>query len=255
MIKENNGIHLPIDNNIMNMRLDKYLADCGVATRKDLKNFVRKGRVQVDDTVVTDPGYHLNPVKQKVVFDGAIVPWKKTVVFLLNKPAGVITAIDDKKLPTVMDILPEKLQRMNLMPVGRLDRDTEGLLLLTNDGNLAHELITPKKHVEKEYCATLDVMPKKGAEDEFMQGITLADGTVCRPAGLVRVSQVPPIVHVTLIEGKFHQVKRMLAAVGSHVLGLKRVRIGSIFLDEKLETGAFRELTEDEVRMLHYSRD
>lgn len=233
------------------LRLDKCLADCGIASRRDIKKMIQKSRVWVDGVPEKNAACHVDPIGQVIMVDGQRLYWKQTFVFLLNKPRGVITATEDKKLPTVMDILPERMQRMNLVPVGRLDRDTEGLLLLTNDGVLAHTLLTPKKHVDKLYEAVLDKMPDLDAEKRFQEGLVLADGTVCRPAVLERVICGVPTACVTLVEGKFHQVKRMLQAVGSHVVALKRLRMGPIHLDEGMAPGAVRELSEKEVRLLY----
>jgi 16S rRNA pseudouridine516 synthase len=232
------------------------LADCGVATRSELKDMIRKGRVAVDGQVVRDPGLAVHPDQAEVTVDGVPVRWRKRVVFLMNKPAGVITATEDPRLPTVLDLLPETLRRMGLIPVGRLDRDTEGLLLLTNDGQLAHALLAPKKHVDKMYEACLDHEPRADAEVLFEQGVVLGDGTVCRPARLQRQplrsheGTLCPCVTVTIVEGKFHQVKRMLLSVGSRVLFLRRLRMGPLTLDPDLAPGAVRELSGAELDRL-----
>ncbi len=235
------------------MRLERFLADCGVATRSDLKTLIRKGRVSVDGIPVRDPKLHVRQDESVIALDGKTLHWQKRVVFLLCKPAGVITATEDPKLPTVLDLLPDGVRRMGLFPVGRLDRDTEGLLLLTNDGQLAHALLAPKKHVDKLYEAVLDVEPEEGAEARFLTGIALQDGTVCRPAILERIpveAGNPPVSRITIVEGKFHQVKRMFAAAGSHVMNLKRLRMGPITLDPDMKPGAFRPLTPDELEAL-----
>jgi len=235
------------------MRLERFLADCGVATRSDLKTIIRKGRVSVDGIPVRDPGLQIRQGESRIALDGKGVIWQKRLVFLLFKPTGVITATEDSKLPTVLDLLPETVRRMGLFPVGRLDRDTEGLLLLTNDGLLAHALLAPKKHVDKLYEAVLDKEPESDAEARFRTGIALADGTVCRPANLERIPVETgnnPVARITIVEGKFHQVKRMFAAAGSHVLFLKRLRMGPISLDPDMKPGAFRPLTPDEMKAL-----
>ena len=235
------------------MRLERFLADCGIATRSDLKTIIRKGRISVDGIPVRDPGLQIRQGESRIAMDGKILCWQKRVVFLLCKPAGVVTATEDPKLPTVLDLLPENIRRMGLFPVGRLDRDTEGLLLLTNDGQLAHALLAPKKHVDKLYEAVLDMEPEKGAEAVFLAGIALQDGTVCRPAILEKIpvgDGQNPVFLVTIVEGKFHQVKRMFAAAGSHVLSLKRLRMGPVSLDPGMKPGAFRPLTPDELESL-----
>lgn len=238
------------------IRLDRMLADCGVETRSVLKQMIRKGRVSVDGTVAHDPGQQLDPSQARVAVDGVPVAWRRRVVYLMCKPAGVITATEDPKLPTVLDLLPDAERRMGLIPVGRLDRDTEGLLLLTNDGALAHALLAPKKHVDKLYEAILDREPDADAEARFRKGIVLADGTRCRPAELERIAPLPlegvahPAARVTIVEGKFHQVKRMFLAAGSRVLFLRRLRMGPVRLDPDMKPGSFRLLTGAELAAL-----
>ena len=238
------------------VRLDRLLADCGIATRRELKEIIRKGRVRVDGVAQTNPASQVRPGQAEILFDGGPVRWQARIVLMMNKPAGVITATEDPKLPTVLDLLTEQQQRMGLIPVGRLDRDTEGLLLLTNDGQLAHTLLAPKHHVDKLYEAVLDVPPEPGAEARFAEGIVLADGTLCRPAVLARQSAISldgvlhPVARVTIVEGKFHQVKRMFSAVGSRVLTLKRLRMGPLWLDPDLVPGAARELSAEEMNWL-----
>jgi 16S rRNA pseudouridine516 synthase len=242
------------------LRLDRLLADCGVATRRELKEIIRKGRVRVAGEVRTNPAFAVRPGEVEVLFDGHPVVWKARFVLMMNKPAGVITATEDPRLPTVLDLLPEQQQRMGLIPVGRLDRDTEGLLLLTSDGQLAHALLAPKHHVDKLYEAVLDAEPIPEAEKLFGDGVVLADGTVCRPAvlerrpGVMLEGVMRPVARVTIVEGKFHQVKRMFLAAGSRVLALKRLRMGPLWLDPSLAPGAARELTTGEVARLEEER-
>lgn len=241
---------------MQHLRLDRVLADCGVSSRKDIKSLIRKGRVTVNGAAVTDPGYKILPDSQSVAVDGVTIKWSKRIVYVINKPAGVITATEDKKLPTVMDLLPENIRRMGLFPVGRLDRDVEGLLLLTNDGTLAHDLLAPKKHVDKLYEAILDKATISGAEHLFKEGLVLEDGTKCRPAKLELMPFAeqdgnPRITaRLTIHEGKYHQVKRMFLAVGSRVMYLRRLRMGPVSLDESLTPGSYRLLTEAEVESL-----
>ncbi len=236
------------------MRLDRCLADCGIGTRSALKEMIKRGLVTVEGLIERDPGRHVAPLEQQISVAGTPVQWKQRRVFLLNKPAGVITATTDPKWETVLDLLPETLQRMNLVPVGRLDRDTEGLLLLTNDGTLAHALLAPKRHVDKEYEAVLDQDPPKDAENLFARGVTLTDGTICRPARLSRSGEAGNDscrVRVVVVEGKFHQVKRMFQAVGCEVQYLKRIRMGPLHLDPGMVPGDWRALTEQEMNMLN----
>ena len=295
--------------------MDRYLADCGVATRSELKEMIRKGRVMVDESIVREPGFQVKPGENLVSVDRVPVLWQKRLVYLMNKPAGIITATEDPRMETVLDLLPETVRRMGLFPIGRLDRDTEGLLLLTNDGHLAHGLLAPKKHVDKLYEAVLDCEPELGAEEIFLKGVLLADGTRCRSAVLERrpavlelrsyylppvavegpsldvvaeestsldaqaeyteaecteaesteaesteqekgekaphgAGRICPVARVTIVEGKFHQVKRMFLAVGSRVLFLKRLRMGPVSLGDDLAPGGFRPLSKDEIEQL-----
>lgn len=231
------------------MRLDKYLADMNAGTRSELKKDIRKGLVRVGGSVVRDPGFGVDPEYDDVVYRGVSVKYETYVYYMLNKPQGVISASEDRRMKTVIDLLPSD-HRRDLFPVGRLDRDTEGLLLITNDGELAHRLLSPKYHVDKKYEARIS--GEVTGEDvlAFAQGIPLEDFT-CMPADLVILSagEISEIA-VTIREGKFHQIKRMFEAVGKEVIYLKRVTMGSLILDEELAPGASRRLTEEELRSL-----
>lgn len=230
-------------------RLDKMLADRGIATRSDLRSIIRRGRVQVNGVVAKDPGMHILPEIDVVILDGKTITYKKTVWYGMNKPKGVITATEDAKQTTVLDLFPEEIRRMGVFPVGRLDRDTEGLLLFTTDGVKAHAMLTPKKHVEKCYEAVLDRLPEPNAVALFSAGIEL-DWTKCKPAQLTILTEAEvPTAQVVLTEGKFHQVKRMFEAVGSQVIHLKRLRFGHLELPKDLYPGAWWELTDAEVRL------
>lgn len=228
------------------MRLDKYLADMHVGTRSEVKEQIRKGRVQVNGSVVKDPGLGVS-AEDRVEADGVQIGYQEHFYYMLNKPAGILTATEDRKQPTVLDLFPENL-RKNLAPVGRLDKDTVGLLLITDDGALAHRLLAPKSHVDKVYLAGTDLPVTDEDVKRFAGGMTLADGTQLMPAGLEILS--PDRSRVTIHEGKFHQIKRMFEACGKKVVYLKRLSMGTLMLDPTLPEGEWRELTKEEVRML-----
>ncbi len=228
------------------MRLDKYLADMHVGTRSEVKEQIRKGRVQVNGSVVKDPGLGVS-AEDCVEADGVQIGYQEHFYYMLNKPAGILTATEDRKQPTVLDLFPENL-RKNLAPVGRLDKDTVGLLLITDDGALAHRLLAPKSHVDKVYLAGTDLPVTDEDVKRFAGGMTLADGTQLMPAGLEILS--PDRSRVTIHEGKFHQIKRMFETCGKKVVYLKRLSMGTLTLDPTLPEGEWRELTKEEVRML-----
>ncbi|MCX7774301.1 MAG: rRNA pseudouridine synthase [Clostridia bacterium] len=233
------------------MRLDKFLKDQGLASRADLKEYIKKGQVTVNHAIVKDPGHHVDPDQDEVLLKGQPVKYQQFVYYMLNKPKGVITATEDKTMETVLDLLPESIRRREVFPVGRLDRDTEGLLLITNNGVFAHDLLAPKKHVVKLYEAQLDCFPGDRAIKAFEQGVVLGDGYQSLPAALRFISKTEPVIaQVEIYEGKFHQVKRMFKAVGATVVALKRLKMGAVALDERLKPGEFRELTPDEVKAL-----
>lgn len=229
-------------------RLDKLLASTGRWSRKEVKELVRQGRVTARGQSVLKPEekFELN---DEIRVDGQPVCCQKFTYLMMNKPGGLLSATEDKRQRTVLDLLPEQYQRQGLFPVGRLDKDTEGLLLLTNDGELAHRLLAPKSHVDKVYLARVDGRVDEEDVQAFRQGLTLGDGLECMPAGLEPLGDGSSCL-VTLREGKFHQVKRMLAYRGKPVEYLKRLSMGSIQLDESLEDGQWRELTAEEVRGL-----
>ncbi|RAP27285.1 Ribosomal small subunit pseudouridine synthase A [Brevibacillus laterosporus] len=231
-------------------RLDKVLANTGKGTRKEVKQLVKQRIVTVDGVVATDPGMHVIPEQQLIEINGEPLLFKRWVFVMLNKPAGVISATEDALHETVVDLLPDEW-RHKVHPVGRLDIDTEGLLLLTNDGQLSHSLLTPKKKVDKEYFARIEGRVTDEHIAAFKQGVTLDDGYETMPATL-EILQSGDIseIHVTIMEGKYHQVKRMFAAFDLKVVYLKRVRMGPLLLDESLELGEFRELTEEELNSL-----
>ena len=238
----------------MQMRLDKLLASTGRWSRREVKELVRRGRVLVDGAAPKSAEEKVEGESAHIRVDGEEILYREFTYIMLHKPAGVLCATDDARQETVVDLLPRELQRRGLFPVGRLDKDTEGLLLLTNDGALAHALLAPKKHVDKVYYARTDGTLTKSDCDAFAQGMVLADGLQCLPAELtiLRAGETSEAL-VTLREGKFHQVKRMLAARGNTVTYLKRLQMGTLRLDESLDAGAYRALTEEEVENLRRS--
>lgn len=224
-------------------RLDKVLSQTGRWSRREVKDLCRSGKVTVDGAVVKKPETKVGE-EALLAVAGEQVERESVVWILLHKPAGVVSATEDAREQTVLSLLPQRYQRMELFPVGRLDKDTEGLLLLTNDGPLAHDLLSPRKHVDKVYYARVDGVPDEADAAAFAAGMTLGDGTQCLPAGLRLLGGNQ--VEVTLREGKYHQVKRMLAARGKPVTYLKRIAFGPIRLEEGLAKGEWRYLTEEE---------
>jgi 16S rRNA pseudouridine516 synthase len=232
------------------LRLDKYLKDLGIGTRSEIREIIKKGRVTVDGEVCRDPGFHAEPGRNEVCLDGKPVSYNKYVYVMLNKPKGVITATEDKRLKTALNLLPEKYRLMGVFPVGRLDRDTAGLLIFTNNGDLAHNLLSPKKHVMKQYEAHLDRYPGDSSIEAFRQGVEISGDFKALPANLRYLGTQPAVAIVEVYEGKFHQVKRMFKAVGAGVTALKRLRMGNLELDRSLKPGEWRELTDAEVKLL-----
>jgi 16S rRNA pseudouridine516 synthase len=232
------------------LRLDKYLRDQGIATRSEIKEIIKKGRVKVNNAQVKNPGTHVNTELDIVEIDGEQIAYRKFVYYMLNKPKGLITATEDESLETVLDLFPTDIKLRNVFPVGRLDRNTEGLLIITNDGVFAHNLLSPKKKVKKLYEAVLDNFPGDEAIKAFEKGVDIGEGYVTLPATLDYISTNNPVIaRVEIYEGKFHQVKRMFKAVGATVLELKRLRMGNLWLDERLAPGEFRELRDDEIEL------
>lgn len=232
-------------------RLDKIISATGKKSRREVREMVRQGRVLVDGKPAPAADMKVDPQTAVILLDGEPLGYEKFTYVMLHKPAGVLTATEDRRQETVLDLLPPELRRRALSPVGRLDKDTEGLLLLTNDGQLAHRLLSPKSHVDKVYYARVDGALEPGDIAAFAAGMTLGDGFECLPAGLEILS--PTEALVTLREGKFHQVKRMLAARGKPVLYLKRLSMGRLRLDPALAPGAWRMLTEEERSVLNLS--
>lgn len=226
----------------MRMRLDKFLSAQGLS-RKQARAAIASGQVSVNGEVQGDPGFILDPISAQVLFQGRALGYRRHMHLMLHKPAGLLTATTDARQKTVMDLLPEELKRRALGPVGRLDKDVTGLLLLTDDGQLAHRLISPKWTVEKVYLARVEGALDASDIQAFQAGIALSDFTA-RPARLEILE--PDLGRLTLTEGKFHQVKRMFAARGKPVLRLHRESVGGVSLDPALECGKFRPLTAEE---------
>lgn len=232
------------------MRLDKLLADSGLGSRKEVKQFIKKQRITVNGEIIRDDSKKVDEVNDIICFDGKEVKYQKFVYFMLNKPQGVVSATEDETSKTVLDLLPQQCYKQGVFPVGRLDKDTTGLLLLTNDGDLAHQLLSPKKHVDKCYLATLENPITQDMITELENGITLADGYHCLPAK-VKIAEKNTEIFLTIQEGKFHQVKRMMHAVGNNVTALKRISMGPLHLDQLLSEGMYRPLTSDELNALY----
>ncbi|MFS0775630.1 16S rRNA pseudouridine(516) synthase [Neobacillus sp. 3P2-tot-E-2] len=233
------------------MRIDKMLANLGFGSRKEVKQLLKSGAVKVDDVVVKDPKQHVDTNKQSVTLNGEVIEYKEFIYLMMNKPQGVLSATEDSSQETVIDLLELEDQVYEPFPVGRLDKDTEGLLLITNDGQLAHRLLSPKKHVPKTYFAVIDQEVTLEDIKAFAEGVTLDDGYETKPGELkILKSGIRSDIELTITEGKFHQVKRMFEAVGKKVVYLKRISMGPLPLDETLELGEYRELTDDEVGLL-----
>ena len=235
------------------MRLDKYLVACAVGSRTEVKNFLKAGRVTVNGKKGKSAKLQINEDTDEIYFDGQKLDYEEFVYYMMNKPQGVISATEDPKHKTVLDLLDDLARSKEVFPVGRLDIDTHGLLLLTNDGKLAHALLSPKRHVEKTYLALVKGMMTNADVETFAQGIPLKDFT-CQPAKLALVSvdteKHQSLVRVTIAEGKFHQVKRMVAYCGKEVVDLQRLTMGTLTLDEDLKRGEWRRLSKEELEGL-----
>ncbi|MCT4795130.1 MAG: rRNA pseudouridine synthase [Exiguobacterium sp.] len=230
------------------MRIDKLLANMGYGSRKDVKLLLKQGAVQVDGQPVKDAKRHVKPETEVVTVFGEAVDYKPFVYLMMNKPEGVVSATEDQVETTVLELIDPSYAHYELFPVGRLDKDTTGLLLLTNDGAFNHALMSPRKHVDKVYVAEIDGEMTVDDVRRFAEGVELEDGYTTKPARLEVISRNGrrSMIRLTLSEGKYHQVKRMVAAVGKHVERLERIQIGTLELDPTLERGAYRELTQEE---------
>lgn len=228
------------------MRLDKLLSSgLGLGSRTDVKKMIKKGRVKVEGLDIIRPETNVEPASASVYVDGVLMRYREFVYLMLNKPQGVISATYDTRHKTVIDLVPEEYAHFEVFPVGRLDIDTEGLCLLTNDGALSHKLLSPKSHVPKTYIAEINMPVTDDDINKFKAGITLEDGYKCKPAELSVIEK--NTVQVVIYEGKFHQIKRMFEAVGKSVVYLKRIKMKRLVLDESLSPGAIRELTDLEL--------
>lgn len=230
-------------------RIDKILANMGYGSRKEVKKLIKNNLVEVNGEKIKDPSINIDPEKDKIMVGDEIVNYRKFIYIMMNKPEGVVSATFDNYDETVIDLLGEEYQVFNPFPVGRLDKDTVGLLLITNDGELNHKLISPKWKVDKVYYAEINKEVNDEDVEAFKNGIILSDGYKCMPGKLeiIKSDENGAEVYVTIQEGKFHQVKRMFEALDKKVVYLKRVKFGNISLDENLEEGEYRELTEEEL--------
>ena len=232
-------------------RIDKILSNMGYGSRKEVKELVKSGQVEVDGSVVKDSGLLVITDSQEILVEGKKLLYREFIYIMMNKPQGVISATEDNREHTVVDLLPEEYRAFDPFPVGRLDKDTEGLLLLTNDGQLSHRLLSPKKHVPKTYMARIQGRVTEADIEAFSLGVTLEDGYKTMASQLVVLERGNvSSIEVTIYEGKYHQVKRMFQAVGKEVIYLKRLSMGELKLDESLKLGEFRELTQNELEII-----
>ncbi len=232
------------------MRLDKYLADCGAGTRKEGKAAIRGGRVQVDGVVVTDPAAKISEESAHVTLDGRPLLYEPFVYLMLNKPKGCVSATDDARYQTVLDFVPDAYAHRNLFPAGRLDLDTEGFVLLTDDGAFAHEILSPKKHVPKRYYVEVDGQLDASDIEAFAQGIFIDGGYQTMPASLT-ILNAKNAAEVVIREGKYHQIKQMFQKRGKPVRYLKRLSIGALTLDPALLPGEIKKLTKEEINCIN----
>ncbi|WMJ23615.1 pseudouridine synthase [Paludicola sp. MB14-C6] len=233
------------------MRLDKFFSSQEILSRKEVKAEVKKGTIKVNDTIPSSPEYKMDTDKDIVTYKGKEIPYKPYVYIMLNKPQGVVSATDDKINKTVLDLVPKELFRSDLFPAGRLDKDTVGFVLITNDGDFAHNILSPKNHIEKKYLVRLDKSITEEEIQQVEQGITLADGTVCRPASIqVIEAGETPLLEIVISEGKYHQIKRMFGVVNCGVTYLKRTQMGGLRLDEDLPEGICREIMHNELHKI-----
>lgn len=235
-------------------RLDKVLSNFGFGSRTEVKGAVRNGLVKVDGKTANDSGMYVSPEENQIEMNGIKLNYRKYIYLMMNKPQGVISATTDTRQKTVFDIIPEKYKCFDLFPAGRLDIDTEGLVLMTNDGQLSHEILSPKKHVKKQYYARVAGIVNDADIENFKDGVILDDGYKTLPAQLeiIKSGEISEI-KLTIVEGKFHQVKRMFEAADKKVIYLKRLSMGMLKLDERLDPGECRELAAEEVQLLRDS--
>ncbi len=231
-------------------RLDKVIASQGKYSRSEVKKLVKGGRIAVDGETVKSADMKISPEKAVITVDGEDVSYKKHIYIMLNKPQGVISASNDSSQKTVVDLVPDELFRQGLFPAGRLDGDTRGFVLITDDGDFAHRILSPKNHILKTYHATLERPVSNEDIERFREGIELKDGTLCLEAQVRMIKMNPPVAEIKIHEGKYHQVKRMFAALGNRVVDLRRVKMGNLSLDESLEEGQCREITDGELKKI-----
>ena len=227
------------------LRIDKILSSQNISTRSETKNLIKKGLITVNGTVIKRPEEKFDPDSAIITVCGKTVCFKKFLYLMMNKPAGVLSASRDSRTPTVIDLLPQEIRRDGLFPAGRLDKDTTGFLLITDDGELAHKMLSPKSHVYKLYEAECDRNLTPHDAQKFREGIVYGDINFL-PAEMKITGERKALVEIC--EGKFHQVKRMFSAIGAEVIALRRLRIGEVYIDENLAPGEFRELTESEIK-------
>lgn len=231
------------------MRLDKYLVMLEIGSRSQVKELIKQNKVIVNGETVSKPDIQIDERNDTINFNGVDLEYQKFYYYMLNKPAGVVSAVSDKVCETVIDLLDVTPQK-GLFPVGRLDKDTEGLLLITNDGELSHNLLSPTKHVDKKYYVELNGSLIASDIELFQKGLDIGEKNLTKPAKLEIIDEEKKKAYITITEGKYHQVKRMFAAIGLTVTYLKRISMGALVLDEQLKTGEYRKLTIDEIESL-----
>lgn len=231
-------------------RIDKIIASQGQYSRSEVKKLVKDGRITLDGKIIRSSDIKADPDINNIAIDGKSIGYKKHLYLMLNKPQGVVSATEDNDHKTVIDLVPKELKRDGLFPAGRLDGDTVGFVLITDDGDFAHRILSPKNHIMKTYHATLQRPVTQDDIDAFRNGIELKDGTLCLEAQVKSLDGDKPMAEIKICEGKYHQVKRMFAALGNKVVFLKRVKMGELSLDESLEEGQCREITPDELVLI-----
>lgn len=231
------------------MRLDKYLVMLEIGSRSQVKELIKQNKVIVNGETVSKPDIQIDERNDTINFNGVDLEYQKFYYYMLNKPAGVVSAVSDKVCKTVIDLL-DVTPKKGLFPVGRLDKDTEGLLLITNDGELSHNLLSPTKHVDKKYYVELNGSLIASDIELFQKGLDIGEKKLTKPAKLEIIDEEKKKAYITITEGKYHQVKRMFAAIGLTVTYLKRISMGALVLDEQLKTGEYRKLTIDEIQSL-----
>lgn len=233
------------------IRLDKFLTDMGCGTRSIIKNLVRKGKVSVNGEIIKKPEIKINEDEDVVLLDGEKIKYNRYEYFMLNKPDGYVSATTDRNEKTVLDLLKAEDRRKDLFPVGRLDKDTEGLLVISNDGEMAHKILSPKNHIAKTYYVKVNGRIENGHIEIFEKGIDIGEKNITKP-GILKIIKTGDVseAELTIYEGKFHQVKRMFEAVGMKVVYLKRIKMGTLGLDETLKPGEYRRLTLEETEQL-----